>query len=479
MNFRTALKKIASKVLYSTSLVMIASGLSFFNLAHTSIAWAGQTINVATTDNLQTLVNQYPPATTFSLAPGIHRLQSVVPQSGDSFVGQTGAILSGAALLTTFTQSGSYWTARVSVTQAASYPGQCNTNSPACIYPEDLFFNNVPKTRVTSLCLVVPGTWYLNYSTGTAYMGDNPAGYTVEISELPYAFSGVATSVIISNLVIEKYACVAQSAAVNGAQSTWWTIEGNEIRYNHGRGISSGNGMYIYNNNVHTNGNLGIGGSASNVFVQSNQISYNNYAGYSYYWEAGGVKFATVQNVTLEYNYSFNNLGPGLWNDINSQYVTYNENETSGNIEAGILSEISSDITISNNYIVNDGSNPSGAGIWYGAGILISNSSNVSIYSNNVVNCMDGIGGILANRGDAPNGQPYLLQNVSVTGNTITQSTGIAAGIVVEGTGFNDSVYSSSNNTFINNTYDLANPSGAYFYWMGEPMPLATWATYE
>ena len=37
-------------------------------------------------------------------------------------------------------------------------------------------------------------------------MGDNPAGHTVEISILGYAFTGSATSVTISNLIIEKYA---------------------------------------------------------------------------------------------------------------------------------------------------------------------------------------------------------------------------------------------------------------------------------
>jgi hypothetical protein len=479
MNSRTTLKKIVSKVLYYTTLVVIASGLSLFDLAPTSIAWAGQTINVATTDNLQTLVNQYPPSTTFSLAPGIHRLQSVVPQSGDSFVGQTGAILSGAALLTTFTQSGSYWTAHVTVTQAASYPGQCNANSPACIYPEDLFFNTVPKTRVTSLSLVVPGTWYLNYSTGTAYMGDNPAGYTVEISELPYAFGGGASSVMISNLTIEKYASVGNGAISGGSGGMWWAIEGNEIRYNHGWGIASGNGMYIYKNNVHHNGQLGIGGGGNNVTVQSNQISYNNYAGYSYYWEAGGLKFASANNVTIEYNYSYNNGGPGFWNDVNSQYVTYNANQASGNIEAGIFSEISTNITINNNYIFNDGFNPSGSAIWWGAGILISDSSSVSVYSNILVNCINGVAGILSNRGNGPNGQPYSLQNLTVTSNTIYQTTGMAAGIVAEGSGFDNSVYTSWNNTFVNNTYNLGNPSGADFYWMGQPMTLATWSTYE
>ena len=197
MNSIMALEKVARRLLYCSAYTMIAIGCSFFDLAHSSICQAA-TINVATTENLQTLVNNNPGSTTFSLAPGIHRLQSVIPKSGDAFVGQTGAILSGAALLTTFTPSGSYWMAHVSVSQAASYPGECNPSSPACIYPEDLFFNTVPKTRVTSLSSMGPGKWYLNYSTGTAYMGDNPAGHTVEISESPYAFAGEASSVQIN-----------------------------------------------------------------------------------------------------------------------------------------------------------------------------------------------------------------------------------------------------------------------------------------
>jgi hypothetical protein len=230
--------------------------------------------------------------------------------------------------------------------------------------------------------------------------------------------------------------------------------------------------MYIYNNNTHHNGQLGIGGSGSNVTVQSNQISYNNYAGYNYYWEAGGLKFASAQNVMIEYNYSHNNGGPGFWNDIHSQYVTYSQNQATANVEAGIMSEISTDITISNNHIWNDGYNPSGTGIWWGAGIFISNSSNVSTYSNTVSNCLNGIVGILAGRGDGPNGQPYLLQNVDVTSNTITQATGMAAGIAVEGSGFDNSVFTGWNNIFQNNTYVLATPGASYFYWLGQPIPL-------
>ncbi len=341
------------------------------------------------------------------------------------------------------------------------------------MYPEDLFFNNVPQARVAALSSVTAGQWYLDYGTGTVYMADDPSGSTVEISEIPYAFTGAAASVTISNLTIEKYACVAQQGAINGAGGgTWWNIQGNQIRLNHGRGITTGDGMFIDNNNVYSNGQLGIGGGGSNFTLQSNQVAYNNYGGYSYYWEAGGVKLSSVRNVRIEYNYSHNNAGPGFWNDINSQWVTYDQNQASGNVEAGIVTEISSYITISNNNIWDDAYNSDGSGIWWGAGILVENSSNTAIYSNVVSNCMDGIGGVLANRGNDPSGQPYLLENVSVFNNTITQGSGIAAGIVVEGNGFDNSVYTSWNNLFQSNNYVLANPAGNYFYWLGGPKTL-------
>ena len=180
----------------------------------------------------------------------------------------------------------------------------------------------------------------------------------------------------------------------------------------------------------------------------------------------------------MQYNYSFANGGPGLWDDINSEGITYNENETFNNVEAGIFSETGSNVTIKGNYIFNDGFNPSGAGPWWGAGILIADSSTVSVYSNTVVNCMNGIVGLASNRGDAPDGQPYALQNVSVEANTISQATGTAAGIAIDGSGVSNAVYTSMNNIFINNTYNLSSPGADLLYWMGEPMTLASFLAY-
>jgi hypothetical protein len=234
--------------------------------------------------------------------------------------------------------------------------------------------------------------------------------------------------------------------------------------------------MYIHNNYAHNNGQLGMGGMGSNITVQNNEIAYNNYSGYSYYWESGGAKFSSAHNVTFQYNYSHNNGGPGFWTDMNSQYILCQGNQFTGNNVAGVYSELSNNVSIANNYVWNDGFNPDGTGIWWGAGILVTDSTYVSIYFNKVSNCMNGIGGILSRRGNAPDGQPYLLQNVNVNSNTITQATGWATGIVIEGSGFDNSVYTSWNNHFQYNTFDLANPNYDYIYWMNQLLTFSEWA---
>jgi len=381
--------------------------------------------------------------------------------------------------LTTFSQSGAYWISYANVTKAPSYRGQgeCDAAHPACAFPEDLFFDNQLKTRAATLASVGPGCWYLDYSTGTVYMGDNPSGHTVEISLLGYAFTGGAVAVNISNLIIEKYACTAGNGAVNGAAgSSYWAIESNEVRFNHGIGIQTGDVMYVHGNKVHHNGQLGMGGGGTNALIQNNEISFNNASGYSFYWEAGGTKFANIHNLRFRYNSSHDNSGPGFWIDVDSQDILCTENAFSRDLEAGILSELSTNVTISLNYIWDAGFNPDGSSLWWGAGILIVNSSNVSVYFNTLTHCMNGIGGIYQNRGNAPDGQPYLLQGVHVNSNTITQATGMAAGIAV-GSEVDNAVYTSWDNQFQPNTYILSNPSANYFFWLGKPLNLAVWLT--
>ncbi|HET9177647.1 MAG TPA: hypothetical protein VFQ24_04735, partial [Terriglobia bacterium] len=150
-------------------------------------------------DDIGAAVKANPTSTTFVLSPGVYRMQSVVPKDGDIFSGQSGATLVGAAIIDPSSwrsASSGVWEAQANgVTALASPRGVCDSQHPACMYPEDLFFDSKPLKRVASLSAVGPGSWYLDYSTEKVYVGSDPGGHTVELSEAHAAFWGSASNV--------------------------------------------------------------------------------------------------------------------------------------------------------------------------------------------------------------------------------------------------------------------------------------------
>jgi parallel beta helix pectate lyase-like protein len=443
-----------------------------------------RTVRLHPGDDLAAAVAANPPGTAFFLEAGTYRMQSVTPKDGDAFTGTAGAVLSGARLLTDFQRSGPLW-----VTEATAEPtpprGQCAADSPGCTLPEDLFIDDVSLRRSTGLDRLAPGSWYLDYAAGRVYLADNPAGHRVEISLAQHAFSGLASNVTIRGLVIEKYANPAQTGAIDasadGERSAApdWVVEGNEVRWNHGGGIRLGPGMRVVKNQVHHNGQIGIAGSGRNILVDGNEIAYNNYAGYSYGWEAGGTKFVATEGLVVRNNFVHHNQGPGLWTDIDNRNSLYENNRTTANLVAGIFHEISFQAVIRHNTIENDGFDPAGRGPWRGSGIRVSASSGVEIYENRVANCMNGIVAIQPERGMSMRYHtPRLVQDLDVHGNTIVQTEGIAAGLARDARHFDDSIFTRWHNRFENNRYTLADPGGRYFLWMNAARTKSEWQSF-
>ena len=431
-------------------------------------------------DDIRSMVQQNPSGTEFRIEAGLYRLESIVPKDGDAFVGDPGAVLTGAQVITGFARSGRLWAAGVQVAQRGQYRGECTESHPACMLPNDLFIDNSPMVRVAELDNVGPGKWYLDEAAQTVALGDDPSGRTVEISLRPFAFRGDAANVRIEGLTIEKYASEAGDGAVDGRSESGhlgrnWVVQNNIVTLNHGAGIRLGDGMQVLGNKVLQNGQLGVGGGGSDGVVDGNEISRNNYAGYKYDWEAGGSKFAFTHNLVVRNNYVHDNDGPGLWSDIENENLLYEHNHTVSNREAGILHEISYHAIIRDNLIENDGfSDYQKTAPWYGAGIVISASSDVEVYGNRVTGCMNGIVGIQPQRELSQRGTPYLLQNLNVHDNTIAQSQGVAAGILRAGA-LGDEVFVSRNNRFVNNQFNLADPRARNFAWMGKQLSYGDW----
>lgn len=462
-------------------------------------AFAAGTVNVNPEDNIQQAVDNNPPGTTFIIKAGVHRFQTIVPKNDSTFVGERGpngerlSVLSGAKVLTSFTRQGNLWVAADQTQQGVqtSYSEpKClenpndrdfwtghtdpSTNYTGCVFPEDLFIDNVPLWHVTSLSEVVPGKWYFDYAGHKIYFADDPTGRSVETSVTQYAFRQGGSNVTISGLVIEKYAVPAQAEAVFAADG--WLVEDNEIRFNHGRGVLAGSGTRLLGNNIHHNGQLGISVVGDGAIIDGNEIAYNNFAGYSVNWEAGGAKFVTgATNLVFRNNNVHHNNGNGVWGDWVDTNNTFEGNRITDNGAAGLLYEASFSATIRNNVVERNGFTYKTDSIYYGGGIRLLSSADVEIYGNTVANNRHGIIAVHAELGSNPRGLGRLeLRNLNAHDNAIIQNQGIAAGLG-DDTGSGEAYTTTFNNHFDYSNYQLMNPSGDIFEWQNHTMDRTGW----
>ena len=112
----------------------------------------GQTIvKVKPGDNVQEIVQNSLPGTTFNFKPGVYRLLEIKPKNRDSFIGDgSSAVLDGAVVLTKFRRDGSFFRAHYDPPKE-QLAGSCTKDHPMCKYPEDSFLDNTPLRRVAAL----------------------------------------------------------------------------------------------------------------------------------------------------------------------------------------------------------------------------------------------------------------------------------------------------------------------------------------
>jgi hypothetical protein len=427
----------------------------------------------------QTKVEAAPPGTVFIVKAGTHRRQRVTPKSGQSFIGEPGAVMNGARLLSQWLGSGPWYVTGQPRSMPSNSSRRCQSGYPRCDIPHDLYINNVVKRHVASLSEVNASSWFYDYSAGRIYIGENPGGKIVEVTETAAAFTGLASGVVIRGLVIEKYANRAQASPIGGSTGVGpdWTVENNVFQFNHGIGLRTAHRMKVRGNQIIRNGQLGIGGGGDDVLVEGNEIAHNNTLGYGGGWENGGSKFVRTNRLVVRNNFVHHNVGAGLWTDIDNYHTTYEDNRVEDNSGPGIFHEISFDAVIRRNTLRRNGF---GAGNPFSGGtaIKIASSENVTIHDNLLENNKAGISGINEPR-DNENGRSYRLRNLNVYRNTIRVGNHAVADnwTGIAGVRHPEDPFTQSNNRFHQNTYYVPNDR-AYWAWEGGQRTWTTWQGY-
>jgi Right handed beta helix region len=418
--------------------------------------------------SIQAAIDAHPAGTTFCLK-GIHRLRvPLLPKDDQRFVGARAAVLSGARVISSFEKRGAYWVA-TGQTQESVPVGFCLPASyDGCGYAEGVFIDDRNLRQVTTLGALSSGKFYFDYAADEIYLADNPKGRRVEASTATTAFeASSARGVEIRNIVVEKFANPAQSPALQLGVA--WIAIRNEIRLNHGVGLASGSNSVIRRNDVNHQGQLGLSGyGASGALVVRNEVAYNNTEGFDTNWEAGGSKWVNTRNLTVRGNFVHDNVGNGLWTDIDNIGTTYERNRVVHNTGVGILHEISYDAVIRDNRVARNGI----VNTWVdGAGIMVAHSPNVKVYRNWVFENGDGIVLKQSDRGSGLYG-PYIVRNAFVHHNEVTMCEGITG---AARTGDTDELIYDRNNRFEDNAYFVDSLRAARWMWHDVAITKAVW----
>lgn len=423
-------------------------------------------------------VEAAPAGAKICLAAGEYRItEPLAPKSGQTIEGKGHATLSGAQPLTGFSSAGAnVWAARFTG-ELGPRTGTCRPKTVnACEYPNAVFRDGKPLRRVMRQEALQEGTFWIDTPKHEAYVYGNPAGHSLEMALAPAAIAdepeAPAADVTLRGLTVKMFATTAQQGAITTG-GPGWVIADDRAELNHGAGITSGSETTIEDSKAVENGQEGIGGSGNGIAVVKNLIADNNWAEFSPEWEAGGAKWGYASDLLVRDNIVRDNKGPGLWSDVDSTGVTYEDNDVIDNELSGIIYEISEQATISRNKVRGNGF---GFHVWlWGAGILISASHNILVSANNVTDNANAITLVQQERGVSErNGLPRVLNNIAVEHNTETMGEGATGAVQDDG---DEAIFEpASMISFTHNTYIHYTP--ASFFWDNLELEPAEWQAF-
>lgn len=207
-------------------------------------------------------------------------------------------------------------------------------------------------------------------------------------------------------------------------QGEHWLLEGNVVERMNKIGIQADNFAIIKNNVTKFNGQSGYGagnGETVGAIFDGNASLWDNAQRFSPGSCGGGLKCVVTRDFIVRNHLSLGAYGSGVWFDwrcrntvIENCIILPNAGGIKGGSHGGIFIEFSDGVQIKNNIVLGNFKDSDNGP--FGAGIVISSTSNVSA-SGNIVLFSQGGFGIVG--GPIDKDHPFLSANVTVSNNLI------------------------------------------------------------
>ena len=346
-------------------------------------------------DDAADVVASSPAGSTFVFVTGTHRAVEIIARSGDTYLGEPGAVLDASVPVeTTRYAEASNGLRQYHGLASDAITALSDSCAPwyeggiaVCGHEQEVFrselviADGVRLRHVNSPSDVTADSFH--YDAGNLALTVVGHHDDLRFSTADFAFAGYGVDdVTIAGLAVINYASPTQMGAIDLQGTDGWVLDGLLVEGNHGYGIRVGKNTTITNSLVTDNGHIGIGGAVdeTSLTVVGNEISHNAWLGVQPGFEAGGLKVTWTVGAEVTHNYVHDNGSKGLWFDGYNVDATiaYNRIERSG--QTGILYEISYDAAIHNNVVIDNHTSDDVTESF--GNIQIVNSTNVDVFAN-------------------------------------------------------------------------------------------------
>jgi hypothetical protein len=235
-----------------------------------------------------------------------------------------------------------------------------NPQYPMAAHPDQVMIDGVSLTQVQSRADVGAGTFFLDEASGKLYLGSDPAGHEVRVSDLQFAIIA-GTPVKIQGIGVRNYATsVPQQASVffqgDPSQSTTAyfrtssltdvILENNAV----GGALASRSDSAFTNVTARYNGLIGLAGSGNvaNLTFDNVSANRNNVENFNQSPTAAGLKVSKVTGLVIKNSEASENNASGLWLDELTTSFALVGNQTHANQGSGNMIELAS-----NGYVIN------------------------------------------------------------------------------------------------------------------------------